>query len=319
MRPNIVAIYRGGAAERPAVGPTLVFTTRYFLLFDTCYNWHSTKSYYENRDIMTTKQRTIIDAIKEVMHEIQRPLTVAETYQAIVKAGLYNFKAENPEHVVRSQIRRHTQGIDIPSGSDTKHFEISPDGKYALLAKPITQAAQKLSPLPSTTKKLVSDDLKSLHSRFVDDFKQRLLEEIKRIDPSAFEQFCKNLLSAYGFRDLQVTRYSKDNGIDGYGKLKVGFAYFNVAFQCKRWIRNTIGRTDIDQFRGAIQGKYEQGMFFTTGRFSADAKKSSFQPGAVTIILIDGATIVDFMIESGFGIEVETLPIYSFALDNALS
>lgn len=268
---------------------------------------------------MTTKQRTIIEAIKEVMQAEQRPLTVAETYHAIVKAGLYTFKAENPEHVVRSQIRRHAQGVDIPSGSDTKHFEILPDGKYSLLANPVIQAAQKVPSLPPTLKKLVSDDLKGLHRRFVDDFKQRLLEEIKRIDPSAFEQFCKNLLNAYGFRDLQVTRYSKDNGIDGFGKLKVGFAYFNVSFQCKRWIRNTISRTDIDQFRGAIQGKYEQGMFFTTGRFSADAKKSSFQPGAVTIVLIDGATIVDFMIESGFGIEIETLPIYSFALDNVLS
>lgn len=75
-----------------------------------------------------------------------------------------------------------------------------------------------------------------------------------------------NLLDVYGFSDLSVTQKSKDGGIDGFGKLKIGLAHMSVAFQCKRWNVGSVGRKEIDAFRGAIQGEYEQGIFFTHRR-----------------------------------------------------
>jgi restriction system protein len=123
------------------------------------------------------------------------------------------------------------------------------------------------------------------------------------------------LLEAYGFVDVKVTQFSKDGGIDGNGKLKVGLAHLNVAFQCKRYTGNSVGRPDIDKFRGAIQGQFEQGIFFTSSTFAQGAASASFRPGAVPIILIDGKAIVDLMIEKQFGVQVEQLPIYSYALD----
>ena len=41
--------------------------------------------------------------------------------------------------------------------------------------------------------------------------------------------------------------------------------------------------------------------------------------GAVPIILVDGTTIVDIMIDKQFGIEKEELPIYTPALDLAIA
>ena len=108
---------------------------------------------------------------------------------------------------------------------------------------------------------------------------------------------------------MVVTRVTKDGGIDGHGRLKVGFAFFNIAFQCKRYTNSNVGRPEIDQFRGAIQGKYEQGIFFTTGGFTADANKCSFQAGAVSVVLVNGSTIVDMMIDKQFGVQTTTLPI----------
>ena len=154
-----------------------------------------------------------------------------------------------------------------------------------------------------------------MHQRFVTAFKQRALTAINRLKPREFEHFCRNLLQAYGFRDVKVTKVGRDGGIDGHGRLKVGFTFFNVAFQCKKWSHANVGRPEINQFRGDIQGQYEQGIFFTTARFTPDARNGAFKPGAVTIVLIDGPTIVDIMIEKGFGIEKETLEIYSLALD----
>lgn len=201
-------------------------------------------------------------------------MTVSEVYDAIVSANLYTFKADKPVHIVRSQIRRHCKDLDFPSSSGTKHFQMLQNGKYYLLQTPIT--AKKPVGYVGTGKGTSLTKLKTLHNQFLDDFKRRVLEQIKRLDPYSFEQFCKSLLVAYGFRDVIVTQRSKDGGVDGHGLLKVGFAYFKVAFQCKRWTRGNIDRPEVDRFRGAIQGQFEQGIFFTTANFTQGAENSSF-------------------------------------------
>jgi len=92
-----------------------------------------------------------------------------------------------------------------------------------------------------------------------------------------------------------------------------------VAFQCKRWTKANIGRPEIDRFRGAIQGQYEQGIFFTTAEFVAGAKEASIRPGAVPIILVDGLLLVDLMIDKQFGVQEENLSIHTYALDTILA
>lgn len=82
---------------------------------------------------------------------------------------------------------------------------------------------------------------------------------------------------------------------------------------------NVVSKKEIQSFRGDIQGKFEQGIFFTTASYSRDAKEISIQKGAVPIILIDGPTIVDIMIEKKFGVVVmESLPVYINAFEEAL-
>lgn len=79
---------------------------------------------------------TIVEAIKEAMRVRGGPITIRETYDAIVAAGLYTFHAKHPVHVVATQIRRHCKGLDSPSASDTKLFELRGDDKYYLLERP---------------------------------------------------------------------------------------------------------------------------------------------------------------------------------------
>lgn len=83
----------------------------------------------------------------------------------------------------------------------------------------------------------------------------------------------------------------------------------NVAFQCKRWQAN-VPRPEVDKFRGAIQGEYEQGIFFATSDFSAGAREASIKKGAAPIILLNGESILDLMIEKGLG--VARTPLYLF-------
>jgi hypothetical protein len=95
-------------------------------------------------------KRTIILAIKEVMQSHGKPMTAQQVYDAIVSRNLYSFKASQPVHVVRSQIRRHCLDIDFPSASDLKHFERRGEHKYYVLPSPVKQKS-KLSKVGANT------------------------------------------------------------------------------------------------------------------------------------------------------------------------
>lgn len=256
---------------------------------------------------------TIVEAIVEVMKIAQKPLTVKEAYDAIIEHDLYTFNTDQPVYVVRSQIRRHCLGIDFASASPTKYF-VMRDGAYWLAQHSSVPSIEEREDPSVDSKADLLSDLRQLHDIYVANFRNRLLDQIGKLHPEAFEHFSKKLLQAYGFDDIQVTSYSQDGGVDGHGRLRVGLASLNVAFQCKRWKRN-VSRPEIDRFRGAIQGRYEQGIFLTTAQFTKKAQDASFQPGAVPIVLIDGSLIVDIMLDKRFGIDIEYLPIYTNALD----
>lgn len=268
---------------------------------------------------------TIIEAVKHVMRASEAPMTAEEAYKAITAADLYAFHSDDPAGIVRRQIRRHCEGLEFTTASPTKHFRMVGDGRYEPLdgvvrgpRKKRKKISAKVAGTPATPEGILRLLLKC-HDKHVQQLKQRILRDLKDLSPAAFEQFAKRLLDVYGFHDTVVTQLSGDGGIDGYGKLKVGLASLNVAYQCKKWNKGNIQRPEIDKFRGACQGDYEQGLFFTTASFSEGAIQASIKRGAVPIILVDGSAIVDLMIEKGFGVQVETLSIPSYALDLALA
>lgn len=160
-------------------------------------------------------------------------------------------------------------------------------------------------------------DLIQLHDDHETRFKESVLEALLDLTPTQFEHVGGALLRAYGFKSVHVTQRSKDGGIDGHGELRLGLATMRAAFQCKRY-QNTVQRPDIDTFRGAIQGQYEQGVFLTTSKFSSGAREVSFKPGAVPIVLLDGPSIVTLMIEKGVGVQRRPLYVYSLRLGEAV-
>lgn len=274
---------------------------------------------------------TIVEALKEVMRGAGRPLSSREAYDSIIAQGLYQFQAKDPHHVVLMQIRRHCAGIDFPTASPTKHFRLHGDNTYYPLDQPDKQSVGKsqsrkrnsLKKTPSQRSVEKSDfsrlssiekDLWDNHKRYLSTFRQKMLQELKKMTPAAFEAFGREILDGYGFENTQVTSVAKDGGIDGFGRLKVGLAFLNVAFQCKRWKNTTIQRPEIDRFRGAAQGSYEQGIFFTTSTFSKGAIDASIKPGAIPIVLLDGLAIVDLMIQKRIRVEATLMEIPAFAL-----
>lgn len=271
------------------------------------------------------KKRTIKEAIIEALKRSQKSLSSKDIYDLIIEKDLYRFRAEKPEHIVKVEIRRHCEGVEFPTARPDKYFQILKNGTYWIKDIPIpgqTEESRKSEILLKKdfdNLKLIVGELRDIHEKHSEAFKIQVLNQLKQIEPRTFEIFAKKLLEVYGFKDVEVTSYSKDGGIDGFGKLKVGITYLNVAFQCKRWKTTSVGRTEIDKFRGAIQGEYEQGMIFTTSNFSKEALNATRKNGAVPVILIDGITLVEIMIEKKFGVATENMTVLINALDEVLS
>lgn len=158
-------------------------------------------------------------------------------------------------------------------------------------------------------------NLEELAEDYFAAFKANVIQKLQDLTPKQFERFAGTLLTAYGFTDVKVTGRTADGGVDGHGKLKVGLATMKVAFQCKRW-QGPVGRPEIDKFRGAIQGEFEQGIFFSTSDFSGQAQEASIKKGAVPVVLLNGPAIVQLMLEKGLGITRRPIEIYEDQLES---
>jgi len=131
---------------------------------------------------------TIIQAIEQVIREIGHALTIVEIHDAIVARHLYEFKADNPVHIVGSQVRRHCLGLDFPSAAPNKLFKMSGAGKYDILEAPVRKRDRK-RPRLKTVETQTLESLKKQHERYIADFRLRILETLKKLSPQQFEHF----------------------------------------------------------------------------------------------------------------------------------
>jgi len=127
------------------------------------------------------------------------------------------------------------------------------------------------------------------------------------IDPSSFERLIQRLLRESGFIQVEVTGRTGDGGIDGKGIARLhGFMSFHVVFQCKRY-QGIVSASHIRDFRGAMVGRADKGLFITTGTFSRDAIKEATRDGAPPIDLVDGDQLADKLKEFGLGVHTEMI------------
>lgn len=135
-------------------------------------------------------------------------------------------------------------------------------------------------------------------------WKDILLEVLRAMDPSAFERLAQRLLREAGFTKVEVRGKSGDGGIDGVGVLRVNLISFQVFFQCKRY-KGSVGASDIRDFRGAMMGRADKGLFITTGTFTAQASDEATRDGATAIDLIDGTRLCELLKENRLGLKTE--------------
>lgn len=139
--------------------------------------------------------------------------------------------------------------------------------------------------------------------------KKSLLDVLYELSPEGFERFCRRLLREAGFSKVEVTGRTGDGGIDGKGILEVNrLVSEHVIFQCKRYAPGqTVGASEVRNFRGAMSGRTDKGIFLTTARFTSDAQVEATREGCPPIELVDGEKLVKLMEELKLGVIPRTI------------
>lgn len=144
-----------------------------------------------------------------------------------------------------------------------------------------------------------------------EDWEESLLTILRGLEPAAFERLCQRVLRESGFTKVEVTGRSGDGGIDGVGVLRVKLLSFHVRFQCKRYT-GSVGAPEIRDFRGAMVGRADKGLFMTTGRYTKDAEREAVRDGAPAIDLIDGVELCHLLKPLDLGVRTETVEQVTF-------
>ena len=142
------------------------------------------------------------------------------------------------------------------------------------------------------------------------DWRQRLHGILtKKLTPAAFERLVQRVLREAGFTQVEVIGRSGDGGIDGKGIARInGLMSFHVLFQCKRYT-GSVGAGEIRDFRGAMVGRADKGLFITTGTFTPAAVREATRDGAPPIDLLDGGEFAEKLKELSIGVRTERVEL----------
>ncbi len=137
-------------------------------------------------------------------------------------------------------------------------------------------------------------------------WKEQLINKLLKLHPSDFEKLCQLVLRESGFSKVRVTGKTGDGGIDGLGILRVNLLSFHVSFQCKRY-KSSVGSGEIRDFRGAMIGRGDKGLFITTGTFTSSAREEANRDGAPAIDLINGEELCRLLKNLKLGVQTRVI------------
>ena len=168
--------------------------------------------------------------------------------------------------------------------------------------------ADKLATKPNKKAKNEQIELEDIDAPETAGWREELYRVLtKEVSADAFERLTQRLLRESGFVQVEVTGRTGDGGIDGKGIAKIhGFMSFHVIFQCKKY-QGSVSSGDIRDFRGAMVGRADKGLFITTGTFTPAAVKEATRDGAPPIDLVDGEQLAEKLKEFQLGIKTEMI------------
>lgn len=175
--------------------------------------------------------------------------------------------------------------------------------------------------IPTIETKTPLESLEESYQFIKRELASELLEKIRENSWQFFEDLVIDLMIKMGYggsrnKAGESIKRTNDEGIDGIiNEDKLGLDV--IYLQAKMWKEETsIGRPEIQKFVGALHGqRAKKGVFITTSSFAKTAVDyvKSIDP---KVILIDGETLTNLMIEYNVGVApIETYQIKKIDLD----
>jgi restriction system protein len=228
----------------------------------------------------------------------------------IAWARLYLAKAGYIDSTRRGVWALTPKGMALHKLSHDDALAIFRDIQLAMRNKRPDEKSKKTNETVENESPASPDDVLPLEPT---DYRQQVLQIMQKLPPEGFERLCQRILRESGLDKVEVTGRVGDGGIDGEGNLQVGrfsLVSFKVLFQCKRY-QGSVGSEKVREFRGAMAGRTDKGIFITTGSFTAKAKEEAVKPGVSQIELVDGEKLVDLLESIPLGLK----PVETFDVD----
>ena len=239
-------------------------------------------------------------SIQELLEHVTRDLALPDDVSDIPHG-------DGPQTEVAYRLawaRTNLKRVGAIANTDRGVWTITPDGRAISSERELrnlvrgdrrSRRRQRTAPRGQLKRAENSDD---------SDWTEGLLAILRDLEPDAFERLCQRILRESGFTKVEVTGRSGDGGIDGAGVLRVNLISFHVRFQCKRYAGSVQAR-EIRDFRGAMVGRADKGLFITTGRYTSGAAREAVRDGAPAIDLIDGVALCGLLKELELGVSTE--------------
>ncbi|NIK89265.1 restriction system protein [Rhizomicrobium palustre] len=204
-------------------------------------------------------------------------------------------------------LRRGIDKIDLRLLLEIPSFKEFYRPDTATAAEPSSNAQEITSNTDSA--QTPEEEIDTAHKKLTLALRAELLDRISRNSPAFFEQTIVDLLVAMGYggshKDAaQQLGRTGDGGVDGVvNEDRLGLD--RVYIQAKRYAAgSTVGRPDVQAFVGSLVGfGATKGVFVTTSSFSTQARDYA-KHLTQRVILIDGTTLADLMIEHNVGVRI---------------
>lgn len=219
--------------------------------------------------------------------------------------------------------RTYMKKVGILDNSSRGIWVLTAKGRDLKVISPIdiVQQVRKMSALtlpkdPTSKIDFNDDDLENDGIDLpeeIQSWRDKLKNVLYNLSPEAFERLSQLILRKSGFSMVEVVGRTGDGGIDGTGIIKLnGIISFHMLFQCKRY-KGSVSASEMRDFRGAMQGRADKGLFITTGKFTASASKEAKRAGTNAIDLVDGEELIDKLQELKLGVN----PVTDYSIDEA--
>ena len=212
----------------------------------------------------------------------------------IPQRGVYRITQRGKDYLATHADLRQEDLLEYPEYASYSGGSPSPKSQTK---QDVAKEVEELTP---------TDQMDAAFKKINDDLAADLLQQVLGMSPAFFEKLVLDLLlhMGYGGRNKELARVtptSHDNGVDGIIP-EDALGLDTIYIQAKRYVDTTVGKPEIQQFLGALEEqKATKGVFITTSKFTSGAIESANKANK-RVVLIDGKTLADYMIEYNVGV-----------------